>query len=222
MSTSLRLLVVDDHLVVREGLRLLLESDSGFEVAGEAADGAEAVRLAEKLSLDVILMDLRMPGMDGLEAMTRIRARRPDLPIVVLTTFNEDALMAQAIEAGARGYLLKDATREALLDAVRAAARGEMLLRPDVLARLLERTRAARAAPPPTAPMSLSERERQVLEGVARGERNKEIAEVLGISERTVKAHLASAYNKLGVDSRAGAVAVALQRGLLAAVRRVG
>jgi NarL family two-component system response regulator YdfI len=218
VSAPLRVLVADDHLVVREGLRLILESESGFEVAGEAADGAEAVRLAEQLAPDVVLMDLRMPGMGGLEAMTRIRASRPDAAIVVLTTFNEDDLMARALEAGARGYLLKDVTRAALLDAVRAAARGEMLLRPEVLARVLARARSTGPADPSPGG-ALSEREREVLEGVAQGERNKEIAQRLGISERTVKAHLASAFNKLGVDSRAGAVSVAMQRGLLRAHR---
>ena len=214
MSAPLRVLVADDHPVVREGLRLILESESGFEVAGEAGDGAEAVRLAEQLAPDVVLMDLRMPVMDGLEAMTRIRANRPDAAIVVLTTFNEDDLMTRALEAGARGYLLKDVTRAALLDAVRAAARGEMLLRSDVLDRVLARARSRRS-PEPSPGAPLSEREREVLARVAEGERNKEIASRLGISERTVKAHLASAFNKLGVDSRAGAVSVALQRGLL-------
>ncbi len=220
MSAPIRVLVADDHLVVREGLRLILETEAGFEVAGEAADGAEAVRLAAELSPDVVLMDLRMPGVDGLEAMARIRESRPDAAIVVLTTFDEDDLMARALEAGARGYLLKDVTREALLDAVRAAARGEMLLRPEVLARVLA-SRSKRQASASQG-VALSGREREVLGAVARGERNKEIARQLGISERTVKAHLASAFNKLGVDSRAGAVSVAMQRGLLAGDRRPG
>ncbi len=216
MTAPLRVLIADDHLVVREGLRLILESADGFQVVGEACDGAEAVRLAEELEPDAILMDLRMPGVDGIEAIARVRARRPNAAVVVLTTFDEDALMIRALRAGARGYLLKDATRESLLDAVRAAARGETVLRPDVLDRLLSRAEAKGAYAPSRDGASLSDREAQVLEGVARGERNKEIAGRLGISERTVKAHLASVFNKLGVDSRAGAVSVALQNGLLA------
>lgn len=212
MSAPIRVMVVDDHLVVREGLRLILESEPGFEVAGEASDGAAAVRLAARLEPDVILMDLRMPGMDGLEAIERIRRHRPGAAVVVLTTFDEEGPMARAIELGARGFLLKDSTREALLGAVRAAARGELLLRPEVLTRLLARSRSQ--AGPPGGP--LSDREREVLSRVARGERNKEIADRLGITERTVKAHLASVFNKLGVDSRAGAVSVGIQRGLVA------
>jgi NarL family two-component system response regulator YdfI len=216
MTPPLRILVADDHPVVREGLRLILESTDGFEVVGDACDGAEAVRLAEELEPDVTLMDLRMPGVGGLEAIERIRARRPDAAIVVLTTFDEDDLMIRALRAGARAYLLKDATRESLLDAVRAAARGDTVLSPDVLARVLERApSSARSAGASGTAAPLSERELQVLDGVVRGERNRQIAGRLGIAERTVKAHLASIFNKLGVDSRAAAVSVALQRGLV-------
>ncbi len=216
MKPSLRILVADDHPVVREGLRLILESADGIEVVGDACDGADAIRLDEELAPDVILMDLRMPGVGGLEAIERIRSRRPDAAIVVLTTFDEDDLMVRALRAGARGYLLKDATRESLLDAVRAAARGDTVLSPDVLARVLERAPSSgRRAGAPPSDAALSERERQVLDGVVRGERNRQIAGRLGIAERTVKAHLASIFNKLGVDSRAAAVAAALQRGLV-------
>jgi len=183
---------------------------------GEAADGAEAVRLCEQLRPDVVLMDLRMPGMDGLSAIERIHTAHPRIAVVILTTFNEDDLMLRGLQAGARGYLLKDVDRQTLFDTIRAAARGEMLLQPDVMARVLARvTPLASPSQPPGQPGPLSERERAVLEGVARGERSKEIALHLGISERTVKAHLASIYNKLGVDSRAAAIAVAAQRGLL-------
>jgi NarL family two-component system response regulator YdfI len=220
LNPPLRVLLVDDQPVVREGLRLFLESDSGFEVAGEASDGAEALAAAERLPLDVILMDMRAPGMNGLEAMRRIRQSRPDARIVVLTTYGEDELMAQAIQAGASGYLLKDVKREALLDTVRAASRGEALVRSEVLARLLVHGGPPRFAPPSSGRSpALSDRERQVLDRVAQGERNKEIARCLGISERTVKAHLASVFNKLGVETRAAAVSIALQRGLLVETR---
>ncbi len=220
MPTPLRVLVADDHLIVRQGLRLILETEPEFELVGEAADGAEAVRLAGQLQPDVILMDLRMPGMDGLTAIEHLHAEQPQVAVVILTTFNEDELMLRGLRAGAKGFLLKDTSREALFNAIRAAGRGETLLKPEIMARLL----AVASAPPaahPSQPAAgepaalLSEREREVLAGVARGERSKEIALRLGISERTVKAHLDSIFNKLGVDSRAAAVSVALQRGIL-------
>lgn len=223
MSGRLRVLVVDDHLVVREGLRLILDSGEGFEVVGEAADGAAAVREFKALRPDVVLMDLRMPGVDGLEAIERIRAEDAGAAIVVLTTFNEAELVQRALRAGARGYLLKDAPRDALLEAVRAAAKGDVLLRPEVMAQALGLGAAPRTASPAAAsssgstPAGLTEREAEVLRAVARGERNKEIAERLGISERTVKAHLTSVFNKLGVDTRAAAVSAALRHGLIPA-----
>ncbi len=214
MPSIIRVLIADDHLIIRQGLRLILETADDFELVGEAADGAEAVRLAGTLQPDVVLMDLRMPGMDGLTAIERLHIEQPQIAVVILTTFNEDELMMRGLRAGARGFLLKDTDRETLFNAIRAAARGETLLRPDIMARLLS------AAQKPAAPVgeggpALSEREREVLAGVARGERSKEIALRLGITERTVKAHLDSIYNKLGVDSRAAAVSVALQRGLI-------
>lgn len=213
MSESIRILIADDHEVVREGLRLILEAEDDFVVVGEAADGREAIELVRQHQPQVVLMDLRMPGMDGLTAIKHLCQQWPDLNIVILTTYNEDALMIEGLRSGARSYLLKDTKRQVLFDTLRAAARGEALLRPDVMARLL--------AQPPAAPAkvvedtTLTEREREVLIGVAQGERSKEIAARLGITERTVKAHLASIYNKFGVDSRAAAIAVASQRGLL-------
>ncbi len=214
MTDTIRVLIADDHLVVREGLRLILEAGEGFELVGEAADGAEAVRLAGEQQPDVALMDLRMPGMDGLEAIGRIRAQWPDIAVVILTTYNEDELMMRGLGLGAKGYLLKDTGRAALFDTIRAAARGETLLGPEIMSRLL-----AHAVQPPArrrpAAVELTERELQVLRAVAQGERNKEIASRLQITERTVKAHLDSIYNKLGVDSRAAAVSAASQRGLL-------
>jgi NarL family two-component system response regulator YdfI len=212
MNSSIRLLVADDHLIIRQGLRLILETEDEFELIGEAADGAEAVRLCAELQPDVVLMDLRMPGMDGLTAIERLREEQPDVAVVILTTFNEDALMMRGLRAGAKGYLLKDTNRETLFNTIRAASRGETLLKPEIMARVLS---GAGESNTPAASSGLTEREMEVLRGVAQGERSKEIALRLGISERTVKAHLASIYNRLGVDSRAAAIAVAAQRGLL-------
>ncbi len=216
MSAPIRLLIADDHLIVRDGLRLILETVDDFELVGEAGDGAEAVRLVEELHPDVALMDLRMPVMGGLEAIEILRERCPHTAVVILTTYNEDELLVRGLRAGARGYLLKDTGRQALFDTIRAAARGETLLRPEVVERLLSATQAPLK---PTSPRlndaGLTERELEVLRAVAQGERSKEIGYRLGITERTVKAHLASIYNKLGVDSRAAAIATAAQRGLL-------
>jgi NarL family two-component system response regulator YdfI len=211
-DTPIRVLVVDDHLIVREGLSLILETVEGIEQAGEAADGAEALRLCAELRPDVVLMDLRMPGMDGLTAIRRLAATQPEIAVIILTTYDEDELMLQGLQAGARGFLLKDTSRAALLDAIRAAARGQTLLSPAVMQRIL-----AHAAAPASAagPLDLTERELEVLRAAAQGQRSKEIAADLGITERTVKAHLASIYNKFGVDSRPAAIAVAAQKGLL-------
>ncbi|MBN2392835.1 MAG: response regulator transcription factor [Anaerolineae bacterium] len=214
MSDSIRLLIADDHLIVREGLRLILETAEGMELVGEAADGAEAVRLASQLQPDVVLMDLRMPGMDGLTAIERLRETHPHIAVVILTTYNEDDLMVRGLRVGARGYLLKDTDRETLFHTIRAAARGELLLKPEIVAKVLAHAAAPESAS--TSDLELTERECEVLEAVARGERSKEVAAHLHITERTVKAHLTNIYNKLGVDSRAAAVAEAIQRGWLA------
>lgn len=218
MSGTIRVLIVDDHLVVREGLRLILETSEGIELVGDAADGASAIRLVSEVQPDVVLMDLRMPGMDGIETIERMRAEWPHIAVVILTTYNEDDLMIRGLRAGACGYLLKDTNRDTLFNAIRTAARGETLLQPEMMARLLSHT--ARNASQPLSiynrgGLELTVREREVLTGVARGERSKEIAARLGITERTVKAHLASIYTKLDVDSRASAVAVAIERGIL-------
>jgi len=215
MTAPIRILIADDHLIIRQGMRLILETEAGFDLVGEAADGAEALRLCHDLHPDLVLMDLRMPGMDGLTAIERLQAELPEIAVVILTTFNEDELMLRGLRTGARGYLLKDVDRQTLFDTIRAAVRGEMLLKPEMLSRLLLRVEAAPERHASAAALELTERERQVLSAVARGERSKEIALHLGISERTVKAHLASIYNKLGVDSRAGAIATAVQRGWL-------
>ena len=209
----IRVMITDDHLIVREGLRLILETAEDIEIVGEASDGAECLRLVPDCKPDVILMDLQMPRMDGITAIGRLRNEYPEIAIVILTTFNEDELMIRGLQAGARGYLLKDTNRENLLDTIYAAARGETLLKPEILARVLAaKSTSATASPSDSA---LTEREREVLHAAARGERNKEIAYKLGITERTVKAHLASIYQKFNVDSRAAAVAVAAQKGLL-------
>jgi len=214
--TPIRVLIADDHLIVREGLRLILETADDLQVVGEAADGAECLRLVPSLTPDVVLMDLQMPGMDGITAIGHLRREHPEIAIVILTTFNEDEMMLRGLQAGARGYLLKDTDRQTLLDTITAAARGETLLKPEILSRVLALQQdSSTAAASSNQEFILSSREREVLHATALGERNKEIAYKLGISERTVKAHLSSIYNKLGVDSRAAAVAVAAQSGLL-------
>lgn len=214
MNPPIRILIADDHLIVRQGLRLILETEAGLELAGEASDGAEAIQRCAELKPDVVLMDLRMPGMDGLTAIEHLHVEQPQIAIVILTTFNEDDLMLRGLRAGAKGYLLKDTDRQTLFSAIRAAARGETLFQPGVLTRLLSRV-AENPSDSSPSNFNLTGREHEVLTAVARGERSKEIAVQLKISERTVKAHLASIYNKLGVDSRASAIAVASRHGLL-------
>jgi NarL family two-component system response regulator YdfI len=211
----IKILIADDHLIIRQGLRLILETENDLELVGEASDGNEAIRLCQKLNPDVVLMDLRMPNMDGLTAIEKLRDEQPHIAVVILTTFNEDELMFRGLQAGAHGYLLKDTDRNTLFNTIRAASRGETLLQPEIMARVLSRSNMPATESKSSAPVNLTDRELEVLKAVAQGERSKEIAVQLGISERTVKAHLASIYNKLGVDSRAAAIAVAAQKGLL-------
>ena len=142
MPDPIRILVADDHLIIRQGLRLILETEPGFELVGEAADGAEAVRLCAELHPAVVLMDLRMPGMDGLTAIERLQVEQPGIAVIILTTFNEDDLMIRGLQAGAKGYLLKDTDRETLFNSIRAAARGDTLLKPEIMARLLSKAGA--------------------------------------------------------------------------------
>jgi NarL family two-component system response regulator YdfI len=211
----IRVMITDDHLIVREGLRLILETADGIDIVGEASDGAECLQLVPELKPHVILMDLQMPRMDGITTIGHLRSQHPEIAIVILTTFNEDDLMIRGLQAGARGYLLKDTNRENLLDTIQAAAKGETLLKPEILARVLSAHMPPRSVSSNRNDSDLTERELEVLQAAARGERNKEIAYKLGITERTVKAHLASIYQKFNVDSRAAAVAVAAQKGLL-------
>jgi len=204
----IRLLIVDDHPVVRAGLEGLLSAQADFDVVGQAEDGAEAVTLSRQLRPDVILMDLRMPGVDGVTAIGQIKAAQPEAHILVLTTYDSDADILRAVEAGATGYLLKDTPREQLFQAVRATARGETILAPAVAARLMTRMRAP-------AQESLSAREIEVLELVAQGNTNRGIGRVLHISEATVKTHLLHIYAKLGVSDRTSAVTTALEQGII-------
>jgi DNA-binding NarL/FixJ family response regulator len=208
VTAPIRLLIADDHPVVRDGLSGMFAPDPDFEVVGEASDGAEAVRLAQALKPDVILMDLRMPGMDGVAAITELVRRSVPVRVLVLTTYDTDSYVLPAIEAGATGYLLKDAPRAELLRAVRAAADGQGVLSPSVATRLMSRVRT------PAAEL-LSQRELEVLELVAAGTTNRDAAVKLFISEATVKTHLLHIYAKLGVTDRAAAVAEAYNRGLL-------
>ncbi|MFF1404512.1 response regulator [Streptomyces sp. NPDC058294] len=208
---TISLLIVDDHPVVRDGLRGMFDSAPGFAVLGEAANGVEAVVRAAALDPDVILMDLRMPGGSGVDAIRELARRGSRARVLVLTTYDTDSDTLPAIEAGATGYLLKDAPREELFTAVRAAAEGRTVLSPAVASRLVHAVRTQRR--PGAEP--LSGREREVLALVARGTSNREIARELFISEATVKTHLTHLYAKLGVNDRAAAVAVGYDRGLL-------
>ncbi|MCF2528294.1 response regulator transcription factor [Yinghuangia soli] len=204
----IRLLLADDHPVVREGLAGMLAGEPDLEVVGAAEDGEQAVAMAAGLRPDVVLMDLRMPGTDGVTATGRITRELPGVRVLILTTYDTDTDIVRAVEAGAAGYLLKDTPRADLAAAVRAAARGETVLAPPVAAKLVTRLRAPVRE-------SLSPRETQVLGLVARGLTNADIGRELYIGEATVKTHLLRAFAKLGVDDRTAAVTVAMEAGLL-------
>lgn len=205
----IRLIIVDDHPVVRAGLQGMLASQPDFEIVGEAINGAEAVKLAVTLQPDLVLMDLRMATMDGVTATAQIRKQLPALPVLVLTTYDNDRDILRAIEAGATGYLLKDAPRDQLFAAIRDVALGKSALAPTVMKRLQQHMHASSID-------ELSGREIEVLTHVAHGSSNKQIARHLHISEATVKSHLIHIFSKLGVTDRTAAVMVALERGLLA------
>jgi len=205
--TRCRIVIADDHPIVRSGLASVLGTQPDFDVVGEAATGEAAVELARSLAPDIVLMDLRMPAMDGAEATARIARAQPGVRVLVLTTYGSDAAVLRAIEAGAVGYLLKDVPPDELFLAIRAVARGERYLAPAAAARLMAHHQRPRDA--------LTERELEVLRRVAGGASNKAIAAQLGITEPTVKAHLVHVFEKLGADSRTAAVRVALERGLI-------
>jgi len=204
----IRVMLVDDHPVVREGLRGMLDAEPDLTVVGDTGSGEEAVELAREVSPDVILMDLRMPGLDGAEATERILAESDTIKIMVLTTYETDADILRAVEAGAAGYLLKDSSRAELAEAIRGAWRGETVLAPSVAGRLIRQVRT------PAQP-SLSGREVEVLGLVAKGLTNSEIGRALFISEATVKTHLLRSFSKLDVSDRTAAVTTAMARGML-------
>jgi DNA-binding NarL/FixJ family response regulator len=212
---SVRVLVVDDQTVVREGLVMLLRYSPGIDVVAAAADGEEAVRLARSLRPDVVLMDLRMPRCDGTAATRRILEERPSTRVIALTTYADDESVFAALQAGARGYLTKDATASEIQHAIRTVFAGEALLDPSVQRRLLERSLAGAAAPSaPPYPDGLTQREAEVLREIALGRSNREIAEELSISEGTVKTHINNIFSKTGVRDRAQAVVYAMRNGL--------
>jgi DNA-binding NarL/FixJ family response regulator len=204
----IRLLIVDDHPVVRAGLVGMLSDEPGFEVVGEASDGAQAVRVAASTTPDVVLMDLRMPAVDGVQATAQITAAS-DAKVLILTTYESDDQILAAIEAGASGYLLKASPQAEIVAGIRSVADGQTALSPSVAARLVQRMRA----PAPEA--VLTAREIDVLQLVARGNSNKQVAAVLGIGESTVKTHLLNVFEKLGVADRTRAVTLAMERGIL-------
>ncbi len=204
---KIRVLIADDHLVVREGLEAMLHSSDEFEVVGQAVDGEETLRLVNELHPDVVLIDVQMPKMDGIEATRHIMQEAPTTQVVILSSFDQDDYIFKAIQAGARGYLLKDIELHALLDVVRAAAQGESALPPAIATKLMEHISTRRMQ------VSLTQREEEVLGLLAKGLRNKEIASQLNIAERTVKSHVANIIAKLGVSSRTEAVSQALKEG---------
>lgn len=208
MTERIRVLIADDHPVVRAGLRDMLSAQPDLDVVAEAVNGAEAVSLVDRLRPRVVLMDLRMPEVDGVTAIARIKGEHPEVQVLVVTTYDSDADILPAVEVGATGYLLKDAPREELFQAIRAAAQGKPVLTSSVAARLMERMRNPNVE-------ALTSREIEVLKLVARGANNRQIAGQLYITEATVKSHLIRIYGKLGVEDRTSAVTKALEQGIL-------
>jgi DNA-binding NarL/FixJ family response regulator len=211
----IRVALVDDQALVRSGFRMILEAQSDFEIVGEAANGREAVDLAHITSIDVVLMDVRMPELDGIEATARILADKPDTRVLILTTFDLDEYVARALRAGASGFLLKDVRPAQLADAIRVVAAGDALLAPSVTRRLLDRFASTLDAGPSADLACLTERELEILTLVAEGLSNSEIAERLFLGESTVKTHVSAVLRKLGVRDRVQAVIAAYDAGLV-------
>jgi NarL family two-component system response regulator YdfI len=209
-----RILVVDDHLVVREGLKLIFETELDYEIVGEAENGDKALALIEELKPDVVLMDLSMPKRSGIEALKVLREKESTIPVIILTTFNDENLIREGLSLGAKGYLLKDSTREELIRTVESAIRGEILLQPEITMSIFGPKKGS-SNNNKMLNAAITERELFVLHAVARGNTSKEIASDMGISERTVKAHLTNIYSKLKVESRSEAVAVAIEYGII-------
>jgi NarL family two-component system response regulator LiaR len=209
VTPAIRVLLVDDHPVVRQGLRALLSTQDGIDVVGEAGDGEAAVAAAQQLSPDVVLMDVVMPGMDGVEALRRIGDRRPQTRVVMLTSYADERRAMEAVDAGASGFLLKDASPRDVVSAIRAAYRGEAVLHPSVAAKLLAERRR-----PPAAHADLTARELEVLRLIARGLQNKQIAVQLHLSEKTVKTHVSAVLRKLDVTDRTQAAMYAVRERL--------
>lgn len=223
-SQPIRVILADDHPVVRRGLAAIVGVEDDIEVVGEAENGQEAINLTHSLKPDVVLMDLKMPVLDGVEAIKQIHTQAPEIQLVILTTFADDDHIYDGIAAGARGYLLKDAPPDQLVEAIRAAYRGESLLDPEVAARILDRFSSMMPPPPPPAKETtiqsddlpdLTPREMEVLTLMSQGARNKEIAETLVIAERTVKIHVGNILGKFNATNRTEVVAMALKMGIL-------
>jgi DNA-binding NarL/FixJ family response regulator len=206
----IRILIADDHSVVRQGLRMFLRLDSDLEVVGEAANGSEAIQMAQKLHPDVVLMDMLMPVMDGVTATAQIRAELPDTEVIALTSVLDDGTVVGAVKAGAIGYLLKDTQADELRRAIKAAAAGQVQLSPQAAARLVNEVRV-----PESQVIGLTDRETDVLKLLAQGKANKEIASELSIGEKTVKTHVSAILGKLGVQSRTQAALYAAQQGFV-------